>query len=51
VFRVLGGDITAQFVTGPGGALKLIALTGSSGTYRNIGGDGPWSSSATARAG
>jgi hypothetical protein len=40
VFRVLGGDITAQCVTGPGGAPKPIALTGGTGTYRNIGGDG-----------
>ena len=40
VFRVPGGVITAQFATGPGPAPKPLALTGGTGIYRNIGGDG-----------
>jgi hypothetical protein len=40
VFEVPGGDITAQFATGPGGAPKPIALTGGTGIYRNAGGEG-----------
>lgn len=40
VFRLTGGDITTQFSTSPGGAPKPIALTGGTGIYRDIGGDG-----------
>ena len=40
VIRVPGGDITAQFATSPGPAPKPLALTGGTGIYRNIGGDG-----------
>jgi hypothetical protein len=40
MFRVPGGNITAQFTAIPGPAPKDVALTGGTGTYRNIGGDG-----------
>ena len=40
VFRLPGGDITSQFSTSPGPAPKPLALTGGTGIYRNIGGDG-----------
>ena len=40
VFRVPGGNITAQFPAIPGPAPKDVALTGGTGTYRNVGGDG-----------
>ena len=40
VFRVPGGNITAQFVAIPGPTPKALALTGGTGTYRNISGDG-----------
>jgi allene oxide cyclase-like protein len=40
VFRVPGGNITAQFPNVPGPAPKDLALTGGTGKYRNIGGDG-----------
>jgi len=39
VVRLPDGDITGQFATSPGPAPKPIALTGGTGTYRNIGGD------------
>ena len=40
VFRLPGGNITAQFATSPGPAPKPLALTGGTGIYRTIGGDG-----------
>jgi hypothetical protein len=40
VIRLPGGDITGQFATSPGPAPKPLALTGGTGTYRNIGGEG-----------
>jgi hypothetical protein len=40
VFRVPGGTITSQFVSMPGPAPKDLALTGGTGAYRSIGGDG-----------
>lgn len=40
VFSLPGGIITTQFVTAPGPGAKPIALTGGTGIYRNIGGDG-----------
>ena len=40
VIRLPGGDITTQFSTSPGPAPKPLALTGGTGIYRNIGGDG-----------
>ena len=40
VFRVPGGNITAQFPATSGPTPKAIALSGGTGTYRNIGGDG-----------
>ena len=40
VFRVPGGTITGQFATSPGPAPKPIAITGGTGTYRNVGGEG-----------
>jgi hypothetical protein len=40
VIRLPGGDITAQFATSPGPAPKPLALTGGTGTYRNVGGEG-----------
>ena len=40
VFRVPGGNITAQFPAIPGPTPKILALTGGTGIYRNISGDG-----------
>jgi hypothetical protein len=40
VVRLPGGDITSQFSTSPGPTPKPLALTGGTGIYRNIGGDG-----------
>jgi hypothetical protein len=40
VFRLPGGDITAQFATGPGPAPKPLAITGGTGIYNSAGGDG-----------
>jgi hypothetical protein len=40
VFRLPGGNITAQFVAIPGPTPKDVAVTGGTGTYRNVGGDG-----------
>ena len=40
IFRLPGGNITAQTPAIPGPAPKDLALTGGTGTYRNIGGDG-----------
>jgi hypothetical protein len=40
VIRLPGGTITAQFATSPGPAPKPLALTGGTGTYRNVGGEG-----------
>jgi hypothetical protein len=40
VFRVPGGNITAQFPVIPGPTPKDVALTGGTGTYRNVGGNG-----------
>jgi Allene oxide cyclase barrel like domain len=39
VVRLPDGDISGQFVTSPGPAPKPIALTGGTGTYRNVGGE------------
>jgi hypothetical protein len=40
VFRVPGGNITAQFAAIQGPTPKAIALSGGTGNYRDIGGDG-----------
>ena len=40
VMRLPGGNITAQFANAPGPAPKDLALTGGTGTYRNVGGEG-----------
>jgi hypothetical protein len=40
IFRLPGGNITAQTPAVPGPAPKHLALTGGTGIYRNIGGDG-----------
>ena len=40
IFRLPGGHIAAQTPAIPGPAPKDLALTGGTGTYRNIGGDG-----------
>jgi len=40
VMRLPGGNIAAQFASAPGPAPKDLALTGGTGTYRNVGGDG-----------
>jgi hypothetical protein len=40
IFRLPGGNITAQTPAIPGPAPKDLALTGGTGAYRNIGGDG-----------
>jgi hypothetical protein len=40
VIRLPSGTITGQFATSPGPAPKPIALTGGTGTYRNVGGEG-----------
>jgi hypothetical protein len=40
VARLPGGNITAQFPAIAGPAPKDLALTGGTGIYRSIGGDG-----------
>jgi len=40
IVRLPGGNITAQTPAIPGPAPKALALTGGTGTYRNIGGEG-----------
>jgi hypothetical protein len=40
VMRLAGGNISAQFANAPGPAPKDLALTGGTGTYRNVGGEG-----------
>ena len=40
VFRLADGDITAQFWNSPGPDPKSVALTGGTGAYRDIGGEG-----------
>jgi hypothetical protein len=40
VIRLRGGNISAQFVAIPGPTPKDLALTGGTGTYRDVGGDG-----------
>jgi hypothetical protein len=40
VIRLPGGDITGQFATTPGPAPKPLALTGGTGIYCNVGGEG-----------
>jgi hypothetical protein len=40
VFRLPGGNITAQFPAIPGPTPKDLALTGGTGSYRNVGGEG-----------
>jgi hypothetical protein len=40
VIRLPDGNITGQFPTSPGPAPKELALTGGTGTYRNVGGEG-----------
>ncbi len=40
VVRLPDGHITGQFATSPGPDPKPIALTGGTGAYRNIGGEG-----------
>jgi allene oxide cyclase-like protein len=40
VFRLPGGTIAIQTTAIPGPAPKQLAVTGGTGTYRNVGGDG-----------
>jgi Allene oxide cyclase barrel like domain len=40
VVRLPGGNITGQFVAISGPTPKELALTGGTGTYRNVGGEG-----------
>jgi hypothetical protein len=40
VIRLPGGNITGQFVAISGPTPKELALTGGTGTYRNVGGEG-----------
>jgi hypothetical protein len=40
VFRLQGGNIAAQFVAVQGPTPRDVAVTGGTGTYRNVGGDG-----------
>jgi hypothetical protein len=40
VFRLAGGNIAVQFVAVQGPAPKEVAVTGGTGTFRNVGGDG-----------
>jgi hypothetical protein len=40
VFRLPGGNIAAQFVAIPGPTPREPALTGGTGIYRNVGGEG-----------
>jgi hypothetical protein len=40
IFRLPGGNITAQTPAVPGPAPKDLALTGGTGTYRDAGGEG-----------
>ena len=40
IFRLPGGTIAFQTTAIPGPAPKQLAVTGGTGTYRNVGGDG-----------
>ena len=40
VMRLPGGNISAQFASAAGPAPKDLALTGGTGTYRDVGGEG-----------
>lgn len=40
VFRLPGGSIAFQALTVPGPAHKQLAITGGTGSYANVGGDG-----------
>ena len=40
VFRLPGGSIAVQALTVPGPAHKQLAVTGGTGSYANVGGDG-----------
>jgi hypothetical protein len=40
VIRLPGGNITTQFPSIPGPTPKDLALTGGTGIYRNVGGEG-----------
>jgi hypothetical protein len=40
VIRLADGNIAGQFLSMPGPAPKDLALTGGTGAYRNVGGDG-----------
>jgi hypothetical protein len=40
MFRLAGGNIAAQFVAVQGPTPKDVAVTGGTGTFRNVGGDG-----------
>ena len=40
VFRLGGGNVAAQFVAVQGPTPKDVAVTGGTGTFRNVGGDG-----------
>lgn len=40
IFRIPGGTIAIQTTAVPGPAPKQLAVTGGTGTYRNVGGDG-----------
>ncbi len=51
IFRLPGGNITAQTTAIPGPAPKDLALTGGTGTYRTAGGDGTLVEFATGNKG
>jgi hypothetical protein len=51
VIRLPDGNIAAQFVAISGPTPRELALTGGTGIYRNVGGEGPWSSSRSATKG
>jgi allene oxide cyclase-like protein len=40
VFSLPGGTVAVQTITVPGPAPKQLAVTGGTGTYRNVGGEG-----------
>ena len=40
VFRLRGGNVAVQFVAVQGPTPKDVAVTGGTGTFRNVGGDG-----------
>jgi hypothetical protein len=40
IFRLPGGTVAIQTTAVPGPAPKQLAVTGGTGTYRSVGGDG-----------